>query len=176
MLSRLTAFHPRPDEERRPVKPVVAALALFGALALAGGTWALDSPDAVAGLAQVAIAEPRLRVALILALWAAFVTVAAYMTLHWNTLRWWEAAASWALATWLWVGGLLLVYAPQAQFRAWLPPLLVNPFALRLASLLSLVGGATLLALAFALWPARHRPRRRHRPRIVHTVHHPRPA
>jgi hypothetical protein len=108
-------------------------------------------------------------------LWAAFLTVAIYITQHWQALRWWDIAAGWLLVAWLWAGGLLVIYATRIQFSSWLVPLLANPVTQWAASLLSLAGGTILLGLAFAVWPlpAARPPRR---PRIIRTLHHPRPV
>jgi hypothetical protein len=177
MAAQHQTLHVRPDVAHREVKPIAGALAAFGMLALAAGAWGLGAPDARGRLVQGMLADPLLRLAAVLVLWAAFLTVAIYITQHWQTLRWWEMAAGWLLVAWLWAGGLAMIYATRFQFSAWLVPFLTSPVTQWAASLLSLAGGTILLGLAFALWPfpaPRERPRRR--PRIIRTVRHPSPA
>ncbi len=152
--------HSRSNASRPPAAPIAAGLALCGAVALAVGVWALGTPTAFAAFIRLAVDQPVPRLGLSFGLGIAFLITAVYLTRNGPALRKPEVVAAWLLVGWLWLGGMLLVYAPQEHVRSWLIPLLADPLALWLAGLSSMVAGAVLLGLASALWPP-PRPRRR---------------
>jgi hypothetical protein len=155
-------------------RPIVAALGLFGTLAIIKGAWGLAAPESLIGTAEVLFTTPALRVLAVGLTWTAFFALAAYVTIRWETLQWWEELAGWALVLWIWLGGMLLVYVPPAEQAALVALAREHAATVRVASQLGLAAGLVLLATGLAIWlgrPAPPRPQRRLRPRIVHHTH-----
>jgi hypothetical protein len=155
-------------------RPIAAALGLFGTLAIIKGAWGLAAPESLIGAAEILFTTPVLRVVAVGLTWTALFALAAYVTIRWETLGWWEELAGWALILWIWLGGMLLVYVPTAEHAALVALAREHAPAVKVASRLGLAAGLMLLATGLAIWlgrPAPRRPQRRLPPRIVHHTH-----
>jgi hypothetical protein len=169
----LTTLRPRAGRRTAPT-PIAVALGVFGAVAIAKGTWGLAAPDSLIGAGEALVNTPILRFTATALIWTTFLALATYFTVKGRTLRRWETVAAWALLVWLWAIGMLLVYVPPAGQAALVALAREHAATLRGVSLLTLVMGAVLLAAELALWLDRpgagRRPRRRP-PRLIHDRH-----
>ncbi len=171
-----TRIMPHPPRCRRGW-PITTALAMLGAAAVITGLWGLLAPEHLAHSSRAFVAEPRLRLGVSVALGAAMLALAIYLTPRMHALPWGEVVEGWILVGCLSFSGVLVLRLSPEAYQALFTQVLDNPSALSAVSLVGVAVGAVLFGAAFALWceqkPASRTPGPR--PIIVHHAHHPRP-
>jgi hypothetical protein len=135
----------------------------------------------LAALGEAVVTDVGLRLGAELLIWLAMVALAWYVTARWETLRWWQGAAAWILVTYLSIGGMVVTRIPVEPYQTLLGRVLDGDVAPRVAGLVGVLAGMTLLAMAAAVWReqqarASGRTEARHRPRAGTIDPLPRPS